>query len=300
MFDPDLAIAWMGREKSRRLANLRRTITWASGATDYAVSAWINMLQPLGIADVNWESGDWSARPFAVTALPGRTNVALLTGSRPLSLLQHPQEGLVVRAHPSHGGQVPLPSTAWLQYSSYAHLQDTARILGAKVAPCAAETLASSLSRVKLGAPVPGPSRTTPLKRFDRRSGSFRSCAHISRPEDGLYEYKLYGRLPRYASRKNGQWHAADKLEGIFLELPLGSFPLRWVPERRSRYSRSADLGQLVVDHRTDLPARYKETAVMCTGLPPVRTKDSYNYDGVPRKIAERIARTLRRRLETE
>lgn len=232
--------------------------------------------------------------------LPGRTNVALVTGCGPIRLQENPPDGLVIRRYPSsQGGQIPLPSTAWIQFRSWSQLESLAAAMDAEVTPCASEALAQSLSPIRPGPRTSAPPRSTRLERFIPHKGCFSSHAYSQRFEDGLYKYELYGRT-HYASVRNNQWYKTDRYTGIHLETPPGSFPLEWKPELPGRkYPRSHDLGQLMVNLRTRLPSRHQEAAVMCTGLSPVRTGSSHRYDGVPFGIASRIAETLRRRLET-
>ncbi|GII34145.1 hypothetical protein Pmi06nite_75870 [Planotetraspora mira] len=296
MFDPDLIVAWLAEVQHGSTVALRKDIAWASGAEPANASRWMEMLDVLGIVDISWASQTWRARPLTLTPLPGRYNVAVLAGARPDAAYWSHLPGVVFRNYPSPANQLPLPASVWMQWDDLEETRKIAAALGAEPVSCVAETIARRLDRIALGELTAPPARTTGLARFDNSTGNFLSCAYSSHPQDGLYEYKLYGRLPRYATVRNGSWYAAGKRIGIHLELPSGSFPLQWRPDSGTRDGQT--LGQLIAPYKALLPKPQEEAAVMCTGLPPLKTEAGRVYDGVPRWIAGRIAQSLRRNLE--
>ncbi|MGW4694494.1 hypothetical protein ACWEO1_19170 [Kitasatospora cineracea] len=276
-------------------------MTWASGLGRKAAVRWAGRLQVLGIADIDWRAGRWTARACEVTTLPGRINTALVIGARPAELAFYQQQGSVVLKQPGERFQMTLPSAVWSQVSGLVQLEAFAAAVCAAVVPCAAESLSKSLQPFRLGPEAPPPARHSDVELLDPASGRFRA-ADLSRglPRAGLYKYTVYGRLDRYALFERGCWHAADRREGIHHVLPPSAFPLRWKDDSGSRQPRGFHLGQLLVDSRASLPRRQEEAAVMCTGLPPIAVNGGQRYDGVPLRIADRISRSLHRVLEIE
>ncbi|WP_285574550.1 hypothetical protein [Actinoallomurus iriomotensis] len=111
----------------------------------------------------------------------------------------------------------------------------------------------------------------------------------------GLYRGRIDGNRTRYMFHDGQQWYRTGRWEGVYLVLPRGSRPFAWRPE--SPDGGGDALGTLVIDRQLRLPDAHAETAVLCTGLPPRRTVQATEYDGVPLRIADQIARSLRRPL---
>lgn len=316
MFDPDLFVAWMADQRTGALSALVRDAAWASGSARPAVNRWLGRLQALGVADIDWRTGQWCTKPCVVTGLPGNTQTAVLLGARPVGPDFYRELGAVVALQQPEDSQIPLPSTVWLQYEEQSKLYDFAAAVGAEVTVCAAQTLTTSLAPFVPGLPTAPPARDTPLELLDPATGRFRPAAPAShRSLPGLYRYTLYGRLHRYAllhqppQQASGHrprpafspertWHSVDLREGIHHVLPPGAFPMRWKADRAAGPTRRGTLGCLTADSKAPLPLAQERAAVLCTGLVGVRTADAERYDGVPLYIADRIARSLRRRLE--
>lgn len=254
------------------------------------------MLAPLGVADVDWRAQTWAVRPSTATPLPGRTNVLLLNGARQHLARYEKLDGAVLRQG-APGPSLPLPATLWLQAPTRSRLESCAEELGAAIVPCVAESLAYALREVSLGEPAQPPASRHRMKRFDPASGCFHATENAARPRDGLYEVELHHSLTRFLSVRQGKWYAADRHEAIHLELPRSAFPLTWYAQRRHAHT-GPWLGRLAADYRAPLPSRHQAAAVMCTGLPPTADGSGLAYDGVPKDIAEIIARSLRRELE--
>ncbi|MDP9844324.1 hypothetical protein [Streptosporangium lutulentum] len=292
-FDPDLFVSWLAEVGSGRLDRLRRDAAWAARTNGSEASQWIESLEVLGFLRLNWTARTWRTQALTLTALPGETGVTLLTGTRPAPEHWMRLPGVVVNRRQQET-QIQLPSTVWFQ----GHDEQAGAALGATLKPCAAERIAGELTPLVLGQPGPGPARNTDLAPFDTLSGRFGWPRPTPSPRAGLYEYLLHGRIPQHAIFRNGQWYPVDRSEGICLSLPPGAFPFRWraEPGKGTRHN----LGRLIVDHRAALPRRQREAAVLCTGLPPIRLTEGHAYDGVPKWIAEKIAKSSRRKLEIQ
>lgn len=317
MFDPDLFVAWMADQRTGALSALVRDAAWASGSDRQAVNRWLGRLQALGVAVIDWRAGQWSTKPCEVTRLPGGTQTAVLLGARPIGPHFYRELGAVVVQQQPEESQIPLPSTVWLQYEGQSQLHDFAAAVGAEVTACAAQALATSLTPFDPGPPTAPPARDTSLELLDPTTGRFNPVDLTSRkPLTGLYKYTLYGRLHRYALLHQPPrqvpghrhapalppertWHSVDRREGIHYVLPPSAFPLRWKADAAGGPTGRGALGRLTADWRAPLPLAQERAAVLCTGLAGVRTADAEGYDGVPFCIADRIAHSLHRRLET-
>ncbi len=313
MFDPDLFISWMASQRSGSLASLVRDAAWASGRDRKSATRWIGRLEALSLVTVDWDRAQWSARTCEITDLPGGIQTAVLTGTRSVGLALCRQLGAVVeRPQPAEAG-MPLPATVWFQYSESSQLHGLAASLGAQVTPCAAEALARSLTPFKPGPATAPPESRSSVEKLDPTTAEF-TGVHLSRhrPTPGLYKYTLYGRLPRYLLLRrtprqtphhqhagSGTWHAVGRREGTHYVLPATAFPLQWEPYPEATPHGRKTLGRLTANWRAPLPLTQERAAVLCTGLAGTRTKQGDRYDGIPLHIAERIAVSLRRRLET-
>jgi hypothetical protein len=291
MFDPDLFIAWMAERGEGTIAALTDKLCWAGDVDDKAARRWINLLQPMGKADIDWGSQKWRARAAAVAPLPGSGAVAVVIGAAVFD--QNLMKGLggITRRFPS-SNQLALPSTTWLRYDDNISLEHTAAELGMRVIGCRAEELAADLQRADAGKTAPAPPR--PIQQLNPYSAqfvSFKSAVAL----DGAYRHEEFGRRWRYYVVKDGVWRRIERPEAFY----LGAGPdVVWQPERTGAIGPYPDrLGTLKIAVSAPLPVDRAETAVMCTGLPPVRCDDLQVYDGVPCRIAERIAWSLGQKL---
>lgn len=292
-FDPDLCVSWLAEVGSGPLDRLRRDVAWASWTTPGDASQWIELLEAMGFLHLDRTTRTWQALSLTLTPLPGETQVTLLTGARPTLENWTGLPGLVVCRHRQEDSIQP-PSTVWFQ----GHEEQAQSALGVQLTRCAAERIADELPPLKLGQPGPGPARNTELAVFDKFSGQFRKSRPDPVPPPGLYRYLLHGQIPRYVLRHDRHWYPVGRDEGIHLSLPSTTHPLRWRADQAEGTRQSA--GRLTVNHRTPLPRRHREAAVLCTGLPPLRVSGGLAYDGVPQQIAEKIATSLYRKLEIQ
>ncbi|WP_030301073.1 hypothetical protein [Streptomyces katrae] len=317
MFDPDLFISWMAEQGTGSLSVLIRDASWASGCERQPVTRWLSRIEALGAATVDWRGGRWYANPCQVTDLPGNTQTAVLTGARPGVPGFYTKRGAVAAPQHERSG-IPLPTALWLQYTERSRLHEFAAEVSAAVVPCAAESAARSLNAFDPGPETAPPAYDSAAELLDPLTGRFRPVGPVGRrPVPGLYKYKQFGQLDRYAllrepARQTAPgprtrvppleptWHSVDRRAGIHHALRPSALPLRWKADRPvpGQVGRNA-LGRLTADRRAPLPLAHERTAVLCTGLASLRTADTEHYDGVPFFVAERIAHTLHRRLET-
>ncbi|WP_328502966.1 hypothetical protein OG828_30845 [Streptomyces sp. NBC_00457] len=296
MFDPDLIVAWMAEHQSGNLSRLVKNVEWAASRDRKAARSWVAQLQRLGIADIDWQADRWKSRSCVLTPLPGNLETTLLSGARPVIAEEYISRGAVVHREPSPDWQVPYPSTVWWHLGRPGERDELAESLGIRSETCAADRIAHALPRLK-----PGPPTSPPTGReadwFNPASLSFERIEVGARPRNGLYKGLIDGNRTRYAIFDGHDWYRSDRWEGAYFVLSPNSHPLVWRSE--SRYRTSSSLGTLVVGRRMHLPAAHAEAAILCTGLPPRLTGQTTEYDGVPFRIAEKIARSLRRKLET-
>ncbi|MFQ6197702.1 hypothetical protein [Streptomyces sp. NPDC000405] len=318
MFDPDRFISWMADQGSGTLRALIRDASWASGCESRPVTQWLSRIEALGAVTIDWHGGQWNTNPCEITDLPGNTQTAVLTGARPANLDFYREHGAAAMPQQPEESQLPLPATVWLQYTEHTRLHEFAAAVSATVIPCAAELSARSLSPFTPGPATAPPARDSVAEWLDPLTGRFRSADLTrGRPVPGLYRYTLFGRQDRYAlllepprqaapghqrtfaPPAEQTWHNVDRRAGIHHVLRPSAFPLRWKADQSTGHLRRSALGRLTVDRRAPLPLPQERTAVLCTGLASLRTADAEHYDGVPFHIADRIARTLHRSLET-
>ncbi|MFC5821825.1 hypothetical protein [Nonomuraea harbinensis] len=291
-FDPDLLVAWLAEVGSGQIDRLRKDVAWAARADTYSATRWIGLMEDLGFLRVSWLSRTWVVEPQRFTFLPGTVRVALLVGARPAPDYWKGLPGAVVYQNQPQEGCIQPPSTVWFQD----HEEQASAVLGAPLTACAAEQIAGALPKLELPPPGHRPSRQTELALFDGSSGRFKPSGSAGSPREGLYRYFLYGRIPHYAIFRDHHWHGVDRDEGIHLVLPPTTFPFLWKADGDNQHG----LGRLTVNNRAPLPHRQRKAAVLCTGLPPLRSADGHVYDGVPRPVAEQIAESLHRKLEIQ
>ncbi|MEU9294372.1 hypothetical protein [Streptomyces sp. NPDC048266] len=321
MFDPDLFISWLAEQGTGSLPALIRDASWASGRDRKPVTQWLGRIEALGTVTVDWRGGRWNTNPCQVTDLPGNTQTAVLTGARPGCPDFYRARGALAMPQPPRGSEqsgIPLPTALWLQYRKLSRLQEFAAAVGAAVVPCAAESAARNLSNLVPGPAIAPPSGDSSPELLDPATGRFRPVDLVGRrPVPGLYKYTKFGRMDTYALLREHPrettpghrhtasphpeqtWHSVDRRAGIHHALRPSAFPLRWKADSVPGHTGQKTLGRLTADRRAALPMAQERTAVLCTGLASLRTADAEHYDGVPLFIADRIARTLHRRLET-
>lgn len=293
VLDPDLFVAWLADVKHGSLDRLRSDLCWAADVARSEADRWLTLVDRLGHIELNWRDGTWSAQPLRVTPLPGPIKVSLVLGARPHPDLTKGLDGFVTARLTAVASGLPLPSTIWFEGNE----EDAAALLSAEPIPCEAARVANSLRRLRSGRPTPGPAKYTELRPFDARVGRFQLSRHLPSPGDGLYRYDLHGKIPQYLLRRHGDWYEVDRDEGIHLSLPPAAFPLEWCPEF-PRHRGGPALGCLTVSEAAPLPRVHASAAVLCTGLPPLKSGQRAIYDGVPRWMAEKISSSLGRTLE--
>ncbi|MET8297589.1 hypothetical protein ABZW02_26550 [Streptomyces sp. NPDC005180] len=317
MFDPDLFISWMADQGTGSLSTLIRDASWASGCDRKAVTQWLSRIEVLGAATLDWRGGRWHANPCQVTDLPGNTQTAVLTGARPVGLGFYTGRGAVTTPQQHEQNGIPLPGALWFQYPELSRLHEFAAAVSAEVVPCAAESASRSLRAFDPGPESAPPACDSQAELLDPLTGRFRPVGPIGRrPAPGLYKYKQFGHRDRYVllrepsrqpapghrtrvPRPEPTWHSVDRRAGIHYALRPSALPLRWKADQVPGQAGRNTLGRLTADRMAPLPLAQERTAVLCTGLTSLRTAESEHYDGVPLFIAERIAHTLHRRLET-
>lgn len=318
MFEPDFFISWMAEQGTGSLRTLIRDASWASGHERKPVTQWLSRIEALGTVTIDWRGDQWRTNPCEVTDLPGNTQTAVLTGARPADPDFYRKHGAVAMPQQHEQSGIPLPAALWLQYTEPSRLHEFAAAVSATVVPCAAESASRSLSAFAPGTEMAPPAPDNVAELLDPLTGRFRPVGLLGRrPVPGLYKYKQFGRMDRYAllcepPRQSAPglhtrvpppertWHSVDRRVGIHHALRPSVLPLRWKADHpvRGQAGRNA-LGRLTADRKTSLPLAQERTAVLCTGLASLRTANTEHYDGVPFFIAERIAHTLHRRLET-
>jgi len=294
VFDPDLVVAWMAEHRSGRITALARDVAWAGSAHQKQAQNWIAGLQQHRIADIDWQNGRWTARECTLTPLPDRTATFLLIGARPDTAQAYARRGAVVWHATAAQGRLPEPSTIWWQAAESHEAIRIAASVGTRLVPCAAREVANTLSLERPRLPTPPPGGRA-VERFNPETLAFDMVDLGFRPLRGLYKGHIDGNRARYMIYDEQEWYRTNRWEGIYLSLPIGSHPFTWRPE--SRHRTGTALGTLVIDRPLQLPGTHAETAVLCTGLPPRTTVKATEYDGVPFRIADQIARSLRRPL---
>ena len=296
MVDPDLIVAWMAEHQSGGLSRFVKDVEWAASRDRKAAWNWVAQLQRLGIADIDWQADRWKSRPCVLTPLPGRLDTTLLSGARPAMAQEYSGRGAVVHREASPDWQIPPPSTVWWHLSGSEERDELAESLGIRAETCAADRIAQALPLLKPGTPTAPPAGRE-ADWFNPATLSFERIDIGARPRNGLYKGRIDGNRTRYVIFDGRDWYRSDRWEGTYYVLPPNSHPFVWRSE--SRYRSGGSLGTLVLARRLHLPDAHAEAAILCTGLPPRVTGQATEYDGVPFRIAEKIAHSLRRKLET-
>lgn len=294
-------ITWIGETRAGRISELRDLsaayVRTGSNSVPYAATAWwLRDLAGMGMLQLDWSKGEWSAVRPTITRLPGRFAYGLVCGSRPATLKDRiEQTDLEVTEvqNPKTEQGLPLPSTLVLEYDDSSVLESAALSADIDFVHCAAVGLAEVLQLVSLGRLAAGPNGAgTPVERFDPHT--LRFGPRMSPYSDGLYRQKASNQW-RHWSREGQIWLAADRSEAIVMELNrVGIDFLSWRP-----YSGDPTAGELFVHSGIDMPIVHTRTAVLCSGLAPRRgpTLGNRIYDNVPRAVAESIANSLRQNL---
>ncbi|MCK9922298.1 hypothetical protein MXD61_10490 [Frankia sp. AgPm24] len=304
-FDPDVLLTWLADRRGGSLASLYRTIAWyADDRFDAAdlipARRLVLTMNELGVLTIDWHRRQWEAQPSGLATLPGRESVALFTGVvREEQLEATTGTGVRVVVHRNDDGQerLPVPSTWWLVYEDDRRLSAAAARGGLPLEPDAALRRSATLRAVEPGKPAEPPGRQgPPMARWNRRAMTFQTVdrRHFG---EGLYRRETHGTAREYLLCRGDRWFWTTPAEGRYLVGGETIHPLRW---ERDEGKGDGAVGVLSVDSRMPLPLAHRRIAVLCTGLPPVHESGQTRYDGVPHRVADRIATSLSSALKVD
>lgn len=301
----DLLLGWISEIEHGSLRDLLDGIDWVArsyriSTRDGAAGRWVRDAVSLGFIDVDWVNGHWSVAPPVLTRLPASDGLLVLTGSRTaaatdrLNAASDAEIDVHSVASSSQEGDVPMPNTIMISDDVSLDHTDVARKLGASWVPCFALQVAEILPKLSYRGPAAKPLPGTPVDKYDFARSRFIEVPGVV--GDGLYRFIRADHKRPYQILRDGTWRATTYEEGIYLELASGSYGktscIRW---KREAESGRNDIGDLVVDWGTPLPALQRRAAVLCTGLKPrySRIAGTAVYRNVPLSLAKAISRSL-------
>lgn len=318
----EVLLGWLDAEGSGTLELLEKRVTWfGSGrSTDSLAAApkgaffrWAREMSALGYLDISFTHRRWSAAEPALIVLPGCDGLLMLAGVRSAYLLERLEkigfDGYPIRHTPDLGAAIPVPGTLLIQAERQGLVVDLFNGLRAAEsrlinAGCAASRLALSAKPIReylspIAAPADGPDsqleKLSPAKLVADSSGYSEPWfpAPPGSRTRGAYRWRKPGQLVH--ALFDGQWHSGDRSEVIHSAFSMDPdfSSLRWGAYGDGDLNR----GALSVHRYIDLPMLHKRSATLCTGF-PARTDGAMKvYEGVPRVIAELIARSLGQKL---
>jgi hypothetical protein len=299
-------LAWMSETGSGNVQDLRQRLTWLARTADlnpdgYQAGRWVRDIAALGHAEVDWEAGRWAIAPSAGVLLPGRVGTVVLTGSRPLGLIDslddHPSLSVqkIVPAK-NEARDLPSPPRVYLQSDSIEELAAALREVNVRYVGLASRHIADALQPLSLGAPAAPPAWKTPVEHmvFSGDKGvRWFSGWPIS---DGLCRMTVHGR-EQYVYRLGSDWFHTDMAQGILWALAEQRHGVvRW---RSERQVGDDAIGTVFVDQGAPLPPLHARALVLCSGIPTQigHTARTVIYKNAPRSIAEVVARSIRQHL---
>jgi len=297
--DADLMLRWMSETGAGSVRDLRERVIWLARTADLHIDGasagrWLRDLSALAYTEVDWRNDRWAMGPPVVTRLPMSDGTAVLTGSRRAGLVEQIEASEVSVLHhqpASAAGDLPAPTSIFIQYDDVNGLREAAASVGATYAGCAALKLAERLPDVRLGPPAPPPaSSNATVERLAEGDGIVFTPSGTD--EDGLYRLKLQGRLA-HLYQLDGQWHHCGLAVGVFTDhARRGRSVIRW---RGERQTDNGDVGTLFVDWGSPLPPLHARTLTLCSGLPPRLSAAARTaiYGNVPAAVATAVARSL-------
>jgi len=320
----EVLLGWLDAEGSGTLELLEKRVTWfGSGRTADSLATppksaffgWAREMSALGYLDISFNNRRWSAVDPAMVTLPGCDGLLMLAGVRSAYLVERLNkigfDGWPIRHTPDLGIAIPVPGTLLIQAERQGLVADLYRRLRSGEprlvsVGCAASRLALSAKPIHgylspTAAPTNGADtqleRLVPAKLVSDSPGytdPWISATPGSTPK-GAYRWRRPGQLVHAVF--DGRWRAGDRSEVIHAALAMDPVfsSLRWGAYGDGELNR----GSLSVQRHIDLPMLHKRSATLCTGF-PARTDGALKvYEGVPRVIAELIARSLGQKLIT-
>lgn len=300
----DQFLEWLSEQGTGSWDDFKASHAWLFGQSPDM--AWrkpgrtAHLLSTLGHLEMSWEQERWSvARPCLVN-ITNAGGIAVLTGSRPRSLLRRLEaetgaesdlEVMLIPVTPPEG-----PEVIYLQYEGEADLQRLTNSIGARFERYASRSLLKIVP--SLEAAISG-SRISadPPKGFDLARfipSTLRWDAVLSPNSPGLFRYRAYGH-DRYWLRRGGRTREVDKDYGMWAALGMES---RHVIAHRA----SGFTGTLIVPMSVPLPLLHARAAVLCSGQPPFRetATRTLHYINVSQKVARQLAQSLDQNLKEE
>lgn len=294
-------LAWMSETSAGDIQDLRQRVTWLARTANLspgktASGRWLRDMSALGHAEVDWDRGRWAIAPATATLLPAGDGTVVLTGRRPLDLIdQLEAECALFVAEPgvTDEARLPTPATVYLQTESLAELDQALSANEVRYVGCAARGIAQRLQRVELGEPAGQPAWGTPVEHLVVGGARGIDFARGLPDGDGLCRFLVNGRqLYRY--RVGGDWHRTEHAPGIWWA--LAERHERMVRWRSERQVHGEDIGTLFVDQGAPLPPLQARALVLCSGLPTQfgNTARTAIYRNIPRSVADLVARSVR------
>jgi hypothetical protein len=302
--DGDLLLRWMSETRTGTLSALRTRIAWLAGTADMLASRsdaglWIRDATAMGLMEADWDADRWKAAPSVITRIPEGDDLALFTGSRPVSVihtLRNSGVDIVEAPRAENPGRLGRAATLWLRFDDTSQLIEAARDSGCQYVPCAAVQMAAMLAPVGPGPEAAAPAHgNVTLERYHVTSGTWQAFASAATMPASLYQLERQGRKA-YLLHRGGRWFRTTYAEGVHLELAAaGVRPMRW---RRDAARR--ETGTLFIDHGAPLPALHLRVAALCTGLPPrvAGKARTLAFDNVPQTVAWQLSSSLGHTLE--
>jgi hypothetical protein len=297
-------LTWMSETGSGDIPDLRQRVAWLARTADlnpkpYETGRWLRDMSSLAHAEVDWAGGCWAITPAAAALLPASGGTAVLTGRRPLGLLEQLEAVLSVQIEFStqdHSGRLAAPTQIYVQADSIEELGEALTEIGVRYVGRAAEHIARRLPPLQLGPPAAPPAWSTATEYAELASKVRFVKGAVVR--NGLYRITVHGR-PHYLFRSGSSWFHTDHAHGILwglAELGIGVF--RW---RRERTSDNEDIGTVFIDQGAPLPPLHARALVLCSGLPTAFGEKAGTaiYRNVPKSVAELVATSVRQQLAT-
>jgi hypothetical protein len=256
-------------------------------------------LSALGHVEFDWNRGWYAAAPTVLTTVPGLAGRLLLTGARPLGLMQRlalvAEEAhfdIDVSREPCHQfGEGP--STVLID-GDPADAVGFAEAAGIVFCPAAHHRIAELLAVVSVdgGAGVSyRPDTRFPHARIDPYTFRPRWDLDDDDREDGLWFYRTWGQRGQTVLRGDGACLLLSQREygPYMMRRPIDADPVL-------EYRRAHQV--LVVDAAAPLPALHARAACLCSGRVPIRRHAAPgvahdHYVNVDPVTAERITSTL-------
>lgn len=304
----EILLAWMSETGAGDVRDLRGRVEWffrttAHNPQVYESGRWLRDMATLGHVEVDWLRGRWAVTPPSAALLPMGDGTAVLTGARPLTLLdqldKHEIAYQVVSQDCRGTNRLAVPPTVYLQTESIPAMAAALDRIGVQYAGYAARHIAALIPQVELGAPAAPPSWAATTERLSVNPTQGIQFVTAQPDRDGLYRWKVENR-PRFAYRTGNDWHQTDYATGVLWTLAdQGESVVRW---RHERSVGGEEIGTVFVDHGAPLPPLQARALVLCSGL-VAKFSDlakTARYDNIPRLVADRVAHSIRQRIASQ